>query len=105
MNKKVNLIIGSGVLGAYLSVDLIKKKERVIVTTRSLRKKIHNYNYLKIQKKVKFEKLDIKNKNSIKKIIYKYKPEKIFYFAGQSSKFKKSKRNFSISLQWYKKFS
>jgi GDPmannose 4,6-dehydratase len=85
MNKKVNLIIGSGVLGAYLSVDLIKKKERVIVTTRSLRKKIHNYNYLKIQKKVKFEKLDIKNKNSIKKIINKYKPEKIFYFAGQSS--------------------
>ena len=85
MNKKVNLIIGSGILGAYLSVDLIKKKERVIVTTRSLRKKIHNYNYLKIQKKVKFEKLDIKNKNSIKKIIYKYKPEKIFYFAGQSS--------------------
>ena len=85
MNKKINLIIGSGVLGAYLSADLIKKKEKVIVTTRSLRKKMHNYDYLKIKKKVKFEKLDIKNKNSIKKIIYKYKPEKIFYFAGQSS--------------------
>ena len=27
MNKKINLIIGSGVLGAYLSADLIKKKE------------------------------------------------------------------------------
>ena len=38
MNKKINLIIGSGVLGAYLSADLIKKKEKVIVTTRSLRK-------------------------------------------------------------------
>ena len=85
MNKKVNLIIGSGVLGAYLSADLIKKKEKVIVTTRFLRKKMHNYNYLKIQKKVKFEKLDIKNKTSIHKIINKYKPEKIFYFAGQSS--------------------
>ena len=85
MNKKVNLIIGSGVLGAYLSANLIKKKEKVIVTTRSLRKKKHNYNYLKIQKKVKFEKLDIKNKTSIHKIINKYKPEKIFYFAGQSS--------------------
>ena len=85
MNKKINLIIGSGVLGAYLSADLIKKKEKVIVTTRSLRKKMHNYDYLKIKKKVKFEKLDIKNKNSIKKIVYKYKPEKIFYFAGQSS--------------------
>ena len=85
MNKKVNLIIGSGVLGAYLSANLIKKKEKVIVTTRSLRKKTNNYNYLKIQKKVKFEKLDIKNKISIHKIINKYKQEKIFYFAGQSS--------------------
>jgi len=53
MNKKVNLIIGSGVLGAYLSANLIKKKEKVIVTTRSLRKKTNNYNYLKIQKKSK----------------------------------------------------
>ena len=85
MNKKINLIIGSGVLGSYLSADLIKKKEKVIVTTRSLRKTKYNYNYLKIQKKVKFEKLDIKNKTSIEKIIDKYKPEKIFYFAGQSS--------------------
>ena len=85
MNKKINLIIGSGVLGAYLSADLIKKKEKVIVTTRSLRKTKYNYNYLKIQNKVKFEKLDIKNKTSIEKIIDKYKPEKIFYFAGQSS--------------------
>ena len=85
MNKKINLIIGSGVLGAYLSADLIKKKEKVIVTTRSLRKTMYNYNYLQIQKKVKFEKLDICNKNSIEKIINKYKPEKIFYFAGQSS--------------------
>ena len=85
MNKKINLIIGSRVLGAYLSADLKKKKEKVIVTTRSLRKTKYNYNYLKIQNKVKFEKLDIKNKTSIEKIIDKYKPEKIFYFAGQSS--------------------
>ena len=69
MNKKVNLIIGSGVLGAYLSYDLLKKKEKVIVTTRSLKKMMLNYNYLKIQKKVKFIKLDIKNKTSIQKII------------------------------------
>ena len=31
MNKKINLIIGSGVLGAYLSADLIKKKELIIL--------------------------------------------------------------------------
>jgi ketopantoate reductase len=34
MNKRINLIIGSGVLGAYLSAELLKKKEKVIVTTR-----------------------------------------------------------------------
>ena len=35
MNKKVNLIIGSGVLGAYLSAALLKKNEKIIVTSRT----------------------------------------------------------------------
>ena len=39
MNKKINLIIGSGVLGAYLALELLKNKEEVIVTTRSIKKK------------------------------------------------------------------
>tara|TARA_B100001175_G_C19473242_1_gene622900 strand:+ start:289 stop:1224 length:936 start_codon:yes stop_codon:yes gene_type:complete len=85
MNKRVNLIIGSGVLGAYLSAELLKKKEKVVVTTRSLKKKYTNYEYLKIQKKVKFEKLNTNKKIQINKIISKYNPKKIFYFAGQSS--------------------
>jgi GDPmannose 4,6-dehydratase len=85
MNKRINLVIGSGVLGAYLSAELIKKKEKVVVTTRSLKKIYTNYKYLKIQKKVKFEKLNINKKIEISKIISKYSPKKIFYFAGQSS--------------------
>jgi ketopantoate reductase len=28
MNKRVNLIIGSGALGAYLSVELLKKRRK-----------------------------------------------------------------------------
>ena len=85
MNKKINLIIGSGVLGAYLSFALLKKGEKVIVTTRSIKKKIQNYHFLQIQNKVKFEKLNISSKKEIKTIINRYKPDKIFYFAGQSS--------------------
>jgi len=42
MNKKVNLIIGSGVLGAYLSSVLLKKKEKVIVTSRNKKKNYKN---------------------------------------------------------------
>ena len=85
MNKRVNLIIGSGVLGAYLSAELLKKNEKVIVTSRSLNKKFINYKYLKIKHKIKFEKLNTSNKNQIKNIIQKYKPNKIFYFSGISS--------------------
>ena len=66
MNKNINLIIGSGVLGAYLALELLKKKEEVIVTTRSIKKKIKNYHYLKIQKKVKFTKLDVNKTATIK---------------------------------------
>ena len=85
MNKKINLIIGSGVIGAYLSSEFLKHREKVIVTTRSLREEKKNYQFLKIQNKVKFEKLNVNNKNDIVKIIKKYKPNKVFYFAGQSS--------------------
>ena len=56
MNKKINLIIGSGVLGAYLSLGFLKNNEKVIVTSRSIKKKYKNYQFLKIKKKVKFEK-------------------------------------------------
>ena len=90
MNKK-NLIIGTGVLGAYLSLDLLKNNEKVIVTSRTKKKIYKNYRFLKIQKKLKFEKLNIKNKSEIEKIINKYNPNKIFYFAGQSSLTKSKK--------------
>lgn len=85
MNKKINLIIGSGVLGAYLSAELLKKKEKVVVTSRILNKKFTNYEYLKLQKKVDFEKLNTNNKKEINQILNKYNPKKIFYFSGQSS--------------------
>lgn len=83
MNKK-NLIIGTGVLAAYLSLQLLKNKEKVIVTSRH-KKNYKNFKYLKIENKVKFEKLNVKNKLEIKNIIKKYNPDKIYYFAGQSS--------------------
>jgi len=85
MNKKSSLIIGSGVIGAYLARELLKKKQKVIVTSRTKKRNYENYNYLKIKNKVKFEKLNIKQKSEILKIIKKYSPNFIYYFAGQSS--------------------
>ena len=67
MSKNVNLIIGSGVIGAYLARELISKKEKTIVTSRKIKKNFKNYRYLKIQNKVTFEKLDVTKKKQLKK--------------------------------------
>ncbi len=85
MKKKTSLITGSGVLGAYLAKELINRNHKVIVTSRFKKKNYKNYNFLKIQNKITFIKLNILKKNNIYKIIKKFKPNHIFYFSGQSS--------------------
>ena len=69
MNKKKSLIIGSGVLGAYLACELLKNDHKIIVTSRRKRIIYKNYNFLNIGNRVKFEKLDIKKKVKLKKLL------------------------------------
>ncbi len=93
-NKKNIMIVGTGVLGAYLSKIYLKLGYKVYVTSRFKKKEYKNYKYLNIQNKINFLKLDILSKNDIKKIIYLINPKIIYYFAGQSSitkSFKKAK--------------
>ena len=82
--KKTILITGSGVLGAYLAKEFLRKDYKVYVTSRFYKKKYSNYEYLKISNRIKFLKLDIMNKNDIKKLINRVRPVKIFYFSGQA---------------------
>ena len=83
--KPYILIVGSGVLGSYLSKSLISKKYRILVSTRKLKKIFSNYKKLKIVNKVSFIKLDVQKENEIERVLDKYKPIHIYYFAGQSS--------------------
>jgi len=85
MKKENSLIVGSGVIGAYLAKLLLAKKYNIIVTTRRNKKNFHNYKKLNIEKKIIFEQLNVSKKNNIFKIIKKYNPTNIFYFSGQSS--------------------
>ena len=89
--KKRILILGSGALGAYLSEIFLKKSYEVYVGTRYLRKIYKNYKYLKIEKKIKFFKLNFLDKNEVESTIIKLKPEAIYYFTGQSSIYKSLK--------------
>tara|TARA_B100000795_G_C22765074_1_gene425340 strand:- start:57 stop:995 length:939 start_codon:yes stop_codon:yes gene_type:complete len=87
MTKKTIMIIGTGVLGSYLSKYFLQNKDKVFVTTRSFKKVNNNYKFQKIDKKVEFIKLDILNTKEISKKINFIKPDIIYYFAGQSSIF------------------
>ena len=83
MKKLVSIIIGgTGQFGITVAKQLLKKKYEIIITTRSTKK---NKKLIKSHKDIKFCNLDIYNKSQIKKIIKKYNPNIIFYFAGQSS--------------------
>ena len=83
--KKVALIIGTGAIGAYLSQLLLKRKYKVVVTTRSLKKNYANYKKLNINKKVNFIRLNVLNKFEINKTLKELNPSYIYYFAGVSS--------------------
>jgi len=86
-NKTKCLIFGvSGQDGSYLSRLLISKKNKVYGTTRNISKNnLKNLVRLGILNKVKIIKCDIKNFFTVKKLITKIKPDKIFYLCGQSS--------------------
>ena len=60
--QQIALIVGSGVIGAYLSKLLIRNGIKIIVTSRKLKKYSVNYKKLKINNKVKFIKLNLLDK-------------------------------------------
>tara|TARA_B100000579_G_scaffold429679_1_gene441836 strand:- start:76 stop:1044 length:969 start_codon:yes stop_codon:yes gene_type:complete len=96
VKKLVTIIIGgTGQFGITTAKQLISKKYKVIISTRSLKK---HKNLIKLNNKIKFCKLNIYNKKEIKKIIKKYDPNYIFYFAGQSS----PKKSFSKKQETFK---
>jgi len=72
------IIGGTGQFGITLKNQLNRKNKKVIITSRFKKSSI---------KKKKFEivVLDIFNKQKISMLIKRYKPQNIFYFAGQSS--------------------
>ena len=83
MKNSVAIIVGgTGQFGIITSEFLLKKNYKVIITTRSINKKKKLF---KKHKNVKLNKLNIYNKKKINKLLYKYKPSLVFYFAGQSS--------------------
>ena len=93
MKDKISIIAGgSGQFGVYLSQFLLKKGYKIIITTRNVKLAKKKINFK--DKNLVLTKLNILKKKEIKKLIFKYSPKLVFYFASQSSpkiSFKKKK--------------
>ena len=82
MKKPIAILVGgTGQFGISLSKELFKRKTKIVITTRSIKKAKKKFG----KSKFNYEKLNVLNIKQIKKLLIKYKPEKIFYLAGQSS--------------------
>ena len=102
--KNISIIVGgSGQFGHILAKKLHKKKQ-VIITTRSISKSKKKIGSLK---NIKIIKLNIQKKIEIEKLLIKFQPSEIFYFAGQSSpaiSFKKPKDTYFSNYKGCKNF-
>ena len=84
MKDKISIIVGgSGQFGVYLSQFLLKKGYSIIITTRNV--KLAKKRIPFTNKNLILKKLNVLKKKEIKKLIFKYNPKLIFYFASQSS--------------------
>ena len=106
MKKKISIIVGgSGQLGISLIKILLKKKFKVVVTTRNIkkaRKKVSIKN-----KNLKFVFLNVLKKKEILFLLKRFKPNYIYYFAGQSSplvSFKKNKVTYLSNVKGCQNF-
>ena len=84
---KTAIITGiTGQDGTYLAKFLLSKNYRIIGTIRSYRSlNTNNFTYLKIENKIIFEELDLRDMANLIRIVKKYNPDEIYNLAAQSS--------------------
>ena len=79
---KIMITGGLGFIGSHLVDSLLKHNHKIIILTKTLRKK---NNIKHIEKSIIIEKINITNFRSLGKCIEKHKPDVIIHLAGETS--------------------
>ena len=105
MKKYVAIIVGGTCqYGIITSNLLLKKNYKVVITTRS---KLKKSKIIKQSKNLILKNLNIYNKKKIEQLLLSFKPNLVFYYAGQSSpnkSFKLKKETFNSNYLGCKNF-
>ena len=83
-NKRVLITGTTGFKGSWLSLWMQYMGANVLGISNGIISKPSNFNILNLKKKIKFKKIDIRNYNSLKKQINKFKPDFIFHLAAEA---------------------
>ena len=83
-NKKIIITGHTGFKGSWLTYWLYLMGAKVIGISKDIPSKPSLYKTLKLKKKIKDVRLDIRNLNLLKKIFKKYQPDLVFHLAAQS---------------------
>ena len=83
--KKKILITGhTGFKGSWLTAWLLQLGANITGVSNDIPTKQSHYNYLKINKKIKSLKIDVRDYKKFKSVIMKTKPDFIFHLAAQA---------------------
>ena len=101
MKKHVAIIVGgTGQFGLLTARFLLKKNYKTVITSRSSKKKNYVFSFFKNKKNLFYYVLNIGKKKEIEKLVKKFNPSEIYFFAGQSSvskSFHKKKETYFFS--------
>ena len=83
-NKKVIVTGHTGFKGSWLTLVLIYLGARVVGISNNIPTKPSFFQILKLNKKIKDLRVDVRDLKTIKKIFKRHKPDYIFHLAAQS---------------------